>query len=415
MVIPVRNVEPWLPEALDSILAQEGIDLEVIAVDNGSTDRSPAILADYAHRDPRVVVLSHAAGGTGGARNVGVARATGELLTFADPDDIVTPGAYALMASQLRDSGSDFVVGHFVRLHPDGSQSSLPWADRVHGQRQEQIRLDDLPEIVGDVFVWNKVFRTPFWRQHSLKFPENTRYQEQPTITEAFLRAGSFDVISDLVYLWRVREDGSSVTQGRDDLRNLRDRVTTKTDTWALVQELATPATHEVFRNRVMPGDMHHYFAAVPGCTQEYWDELRDMVLALWDGGFAQTSVLPIQRVQGWLVEQNRRDCAAAVASYLRERRMVPVGATTDGTGLALLLDDLGVDEVPEDVRRLTPAEWGWTTSVKRTLTWRGPREQIQVQVQRAGWSGVASTVDATTVTVEVPTPTGTAHLTAPL
>ncbi len=417
VVIPVRNVATWINEALDSVLAQTGVDLEVIAVDNGSTDNSAALISAY--QDPRVHLITHPAGGTGGARNVGVQAATGEYLTFVDPDDIVIQGAWQAMLNSLTRSGSDFVVGHFERLHPDGSHSDLAWAKRVHHEHRTAIDISALPEIVGDVFVWNKMFRTSFWKDNSLLFPENTRYQDQPVITEAFLRAKAFDVLPQTVYLWRVREDKSSVTQRRDDVANLHDRVTTKANTWAIVQQLGSPAVIDLFHRRVMAGDLHHYFAAIPGCSDAYWDLLTSMVRDLWgDSGFASTQTLPVQRLIGWLVGQGRRSDATSVAAYVgRNEPPLPVSATSDGTGLALLTDRVCADEVPETVRRLRPHEWGWRVQrAKSGRQWRARTVTGEVHVGRLGATAPFE-VDAksTSITVGVPTLTGTATLTGPL
>ena len=75
---------------------------------------------------------------------------------------------------------------------------------RLHRQRDRHHRIDDLPEILGDVFAWNKLFRTSFWRDQGLAWPEGVRYEDQPTTTRP-TSAGSFDVVPEVVYHWRIR------------------------------------------------------------------------------------------------------------------------------------------------------------------------------------------------------------------
>jgi CDP-glycerol glycerophosphotransferase len=106
VIIPVHRVEEYLDRCLDSIPGQEGADIEVIAVDDGSADRSGAILA--ARRDPRLTVIrTGATAGPGRARELGLEKATGEYLWFVDADDELAVGALAAVAAQLD------------RLHPD--------------------------------------------------------------------------------------------------------------------------------------------------------------------------------------------------------------------------------------------------------------------------------------------------------
>ena len=105
VVVPVYDVEAYLPEALDSVLAQSHRALEVVVVDDGSTDGSGALADDYAGRDPRVRVVHTPNRGLGAARNVGVRHATGEILAFADSDDVVPVDAYRILLRQLSATG----------------------------------------------------------------------------------------------------------------------------------------------------------------------------------------------------------------------------------------------------------------------------------------------------------------------
>ena len=98
VVVPVYDVEAYLPAALDSLLGQEGVPLEVVVVDDGSTDTSGDLAERYAGRDARVRVVHTDNHGLGAARNEGVRHATGDLLAFCDSDDVVPPG-------RLRDDG----------------------------------------------------------------------------------------------------------------------------------------------------------------------------------------------------------------------------------------------------------------------------------------------------------------------
>ncbi len=343
VVVPAYDVAAYLPDCLDSVLGQAETlgraGLEVVVVDDGSSDDSGAIAESYAARDPRVRVVHTENRGLGAARNEGLRHVSGDLLAFADSDDVVPPGAYAALLRQLKRTGADFVSGSVARweVSPDGERLvEPPWMRRLHRQRMDLV-IDDQPEILGDVFAWNKLFRTDFWRLTGLSWPEGVRYEDQPTTTLAFLRARRFGLVPDVVYHWRIRDDGSSITQQRSSLTDLRDRWTTKQMALRSVEEYGATKVTRVFRDRVLAGDLHRYFTEIPGCSDEWWELLRTGVLSIWGArSLTHSGLLPTDRLVGWLVEQGRREDAAAVVTYARglgrplDRVETPAGRRLD-------------------------------------------------------------------------------------
>jgi glycosyltransferase involved in cell wall biosynthesis len=317
VVVPAYDVAAWLPECLDSVLRSSYAPLEVVVVDDGSPDGSGAIADDYAARDPRVRVVHTDNHGLGAARNEGLRHAAGGLVTFCDSDDVVPTAAYASMVETLLRTGSDFVTGSIVRWEPDGLHEP-PWMRRLHG-RTEGLRLTaaDHPEILGDVFAWNKVFRRSFWDDAELSWPEGVRYEDQPTTTRAYL-LGRFDVVPEIVYHWRIRDDGTSITQQRASVTDLRDRIDTKRMSLASVRELGGPGVERVFVDRVMAGDLWRYFLEIPGAPDQWWELLRSGIQELWSGrSLVHSGLPPVHRLTGWLVEQGRREDAASVMAYV--------------------------------------------------------------------------------------------------
>src|SRR6188472_365311 len=126
VVVPVYQVEDYLAECLDSLLRQAYRRLEIVVVDDGSTDRSAQIARAYADRDGRIVMVRQDNAGLGAARNTGLDHCTGELVTFVDSDDRVPPAAFLRMVRALEQSGSDFVVGAVTR-ELGGVSTVKPW------------------------------------------------------------------------------------------------------------------------------------------------------------------------------------------------------------------------------------------------------------------------------------------------
>src|ERR1039457_4348292 len=225
VVVPFYNNGDVLTDCLQSIASQTFGDLEVIMVDDGSTDDGPRIAAAQAEADPRFTLLTVRNGGPGFARNRGAERASGELLAFVDGDDMLPPQAYEVLLHTLEKSGSDFVSGNVYRVGPEGIRQSALHFRAIKGTRIGT-HITRMPQLLYDVSVWNKLFRKSFWDSHSLSYPEGMVWEDIQLMTKAHVLAKSVDVVSDLVYYWRERGRGAlSITQNRTDIRTLRDRI----------------------------------------------------------------------------------------------------------------------------------------------------------------------------------------------
>ncbi|MEO9324321.1 glycosyltransferase family 2 protein [Nocardioides sp. C4-1] len=319
VVVPVYDVEAYLAECLDSVLASTWADLEVVVVDDGSTDGSGAIADDYAGRDARVRVVHTDNHGLGAARNEGLRHTTGPLVTFADSDDTVPPTAYEVLHRQLHRSGCDFVTGSIAWWTP-GAETELvqpPWMRRLHRDRAALV-VDQHPEILGDVFAWNKLFRRDFWDDADLAWVEGHRYEDQPTTTRAYVQARRFGVVPDVVYHWRIRSDGSSITQQRASLDDLRDRWATKRMARATVLDYGSSKVTKAMLEKVLPGDLHRYFLLIPEADDEWYALLESGVREFWGArSLVHSGLPPVHRLTGWLVEQGRRADATLVMDYV--------------------------------------------------------------------------------------------------
>ncbi|MCW2848027.1 MAG: Teichoic acid biosynthesis protein [Marmoricola sp.] len=326
VVVPVYDVAAYVEDCLTSIARQPVDDHEVIVVDDGSPDRSVEVVERLMRRDGRIRLLRQANAGLGAARNAGVAEATGTYLAFVDSDDVLPPDAWGAMLASLERTGSDLAVGTAER--DDGIRRwTTPLMRRNHEVARPGIDVAQQPLILADVFAWNKLYRRSFWSGAGLSFPEGTRYEDQPALTRAFLAASSFDVLTETVYRWAVREDRSSITQKRHETADLVDRLETKRDSARVVRERAGDEVVRVFFAEVLPVDLWEYFRAVPGCDADYWSLLVAGVRELWNDRtlpFEETAVPPQQRLMGWFVAQDRRADLESLLAWIDANRPLP-------------------------------------------------------------------------------------------
>lgn len=121
VIVPVYNCGDYIERCIRSIMSQTYTDLEIICVDDGSSDRSGEMLDTLALEDPRIRVIHQENGGASAARNTGIDLATGEIITFVDSDDAVEPDMYETLLSHFADKNVDIVHCGYKRMYLDGS------------------------------------------------------------------------------------------------------------------------------------------------------------------------------------------------------------------------------------------------------------------------------------------------------
>lgn len=182
IIIPVYNVEKFLPKCLESVIGQTYADLEIICVDDGTPDGSAAVILSYAEKDRRVKLISQKNQGLSGARNTGIKSATGEYIAFLDGDDWLDPETIETAVSAAEKNNADVVMWGYVREFPDRSDEKKIFdTDKVfdeNGCRELHRRMAGLcGEETADpsnadslVTAWGKLYRADIIKQNGLEF-----------------------------------------------------------------------------------------------------------------------------------------------------------------------------------------------------------------------------------------------------
>ena len=164
VIMPVYNCERYLEAALQSVLEQNVPALEIIAVEDHSSDRSAEILRAAAARDARIVTLFHEQNrGVAAVRNAALSRVTGDFVAFCDADDIVPPGAYEALLGAIGER--DVAIGSFDDAYDNGT--------RTHCQLGEDAKDSSFLALFSVCCLWTKLFRTSFLRENALTFDES--------------------------------------------------------------------------------------------------------------------------------------------------------------------------------------------------------------------------------------------------
>jgi CDP-glycerol glycerophosphotransferase len=227
VVIPAYNVEQYLRACLESLEAQSHTDLQVLIVDDESSDATPYIAQQFAERDTRFqhVRQANRGPGPGGGRNGGLPFVEGDWIYFLDGDDLVPPDALRQLVAVGDRTGSDIVTGNVARFRVGGDTWPTPNHARSHAQPLESTHILRHPILAYDTTAWNKIYRTTFWNGAGREFPERKLFEDINPITRAHCESASTDVIAEPVYLWRIRDDQTSITQQVADERTFRDKI----------------------------------------------------------------------------------------------------------------------------------------------------------------------------------------------
>lgn len=168
IIVPIYNVENYLEKCLDSLTGQSLNDIEILAVNDGSTDSSLKILENYASKDPRIVVLDKENGGLSDARNYAFPYIHGEYVGFIDSDDYVDPKMYEVMYNRAIETSSDIVECNLHHTFDDYEDTEI--GRHIHDKKELIMN--------GRSVVWNKIYKTSWLLETGVRFPKGLIYED---------------------------------------------------------------------------------------------------------------------------------------------------------------------------------------------------------------------------------------------
>jgi glycosyltransferase involved in cell wall biosynthesis len=219
IIIPVFNTSKYLKQCLDSVINQTLHEIEIICIDDGSTDNSLDILKEYQKRDSRIKVLTQKRKRQGAARNYGISIAEGEYIGFVDSDDWCESDMYEKLYNRAKETDSDITMcavtlfndnnnGEFSNASTYANLDVFPknFFERVFSPQET---LDFLMDIC--VYTPNKIIRRDFINSNNLKFPENVyNYEDGIFLLNIWLSAKRISLIKHFGYYYRMYSDTST-------------------------------------------------------------------------------------------------------------------------------------------------------------------------------------------------------------
>lgn len=223
VIVPVYNVEEYLRQCLDSIIRQTKKDIEIICVNDGSTDNSPKILKEYEQKDERIKIVTKKNGGLSSARNAGMAVARGEFITFIDSDDWVDERFCEKLYESITKYDADISICAVHQFDNKLGQTddtnpyyTLEFFDSSFDNRA--FSHYETKNFLCDVCVmaWNKMYRKSFVDSLGAKFPEGLIFEDGPFFFSIFFKTQRVTLVRDFLYYYRVNRKNSIIAKGDD-------------------------------------------------------------------------------------------------------------------------------------------------------------------------------------------------------
>ena len=222
IIMPVYNVAQYLNESLDSIVNQSYENLEIIVIDDGSTDGSGAICDEYAAKDKRIKLLHQTNKGVSSTRNAALDIMSGDFVAFIDSDDAYDPDYVQTMLDAMTDNGADMVICKFSnhsttgKMTRDGTEELHPPIGEGTYGRVEAMQA--FAENTIHAYVWNKMYKKELW--DGIRFPVGMLYEDIDVMYRIINLCGKICVIGKPLYLYRKRPGSITSLKTADSIKD---------------------------------------------------------------------------------------------------------------------------------------------------------------------------------------------------
>lgn len=213
IIIPVYNVQNYLEECVKSVIEQTYKNIEIILVDDGSTDNSGKIADTFAIEYENITCVHKENGGLSDARNCGLDNANGEYIFFVDSDDFLPLNACEILVKAIEEKDSDYIVANYINCDEDGTLWNKP-AFEQGKYKSFKVEIKDYEDsfYIMNSSVCNKIFRKSFLDKHKVRFTVGVPAEDAIFTMNCFINSEKVYYIPDIIYCYRQRRSASSIS-----------------------------------------------------------------------------------------------------------------------------------------------------------------------------------------------------------
>lgn len=214
IIVPVYNVEKYLPKCLESLIKQTLKDIEIICVNDGSIDNSLAILKEFASKDSRIKIIDNQHQGVAKTRNTGIEQSTGEYIGFVDSDDYIDIDFFEKLYNSATKSNSDIAIASILK-----HKNLFNIYNAKYTKEETAITIQDKIKLCEDkkhffFYAWNKIYHSGFIKENNIKFSEGQIYEDVMFAIKALYYSNK--IISVYGTKYHYIEHENSLTKSKD-------------------------------------------------------------------------------------------------------------------------------------------------------------------------------------------------------
>lgn len=213
IIVPVYNVEKYLDECLNSLVNQTFKEIEIIVVNDGSTDQSQLIVDKYTNQYPNISCIQKKNGGLSDARNTGIPYAKGEYISFIDSDDYVEPDFIELMVKEATLKKANVTVCDIDVFFENGKPGYV-----FEGLKNIEGKSDVQRSFLSPLFAWNKLYHRSVFEDETIRYPLNLWYEDIPVTVPLFSKQDKIGYVDKILIHYRQRETSIMGTKNSDKL-----------------------------------------------------------------------------------------------------------------------------------------------------------------------------------------------------
>lgn len=277
VIVPVYNSEKFLRKSLDSIRFQTYSNLEIICVDDESTDNSLEILKEYSKTDKRFVILSKKNGGSGAARNLGIALSTGDYISFIDSDDWILLDLYKNFIDLVTPKTDFFMFN--VESYVAGENDIVPkvffeMTDWKTKSENDYSYLDCKSPFSRNLSACNRIYKASFLKENDILFPEGLKFEDAFFSTKCLLRAKSIIINPNIFYRYRnfaSKSISMTFDEKTFDIFTIMDLIEREIENCGAYEHLK----YALFQYKFF-SYFNNYFCCPEELKHKYFDEMKN-------------------------------------------------------------------------------------------------------------------------------------------
>ena len=224
VIIPVYNGEKYLKECLDSILSQTMSDIEVICINDGSTDDSLKILSEYQNKDRRIKIINQSNQGQAVARNRAFATAEGRYIGYVDCDDWIPKDFYEKLYNAAEKTDADIAGCNIISVKENETKHMLKLKkQKVYQTTPDKYKAFNVPKLN---YIWNKIYRRDFMQKHHIFFPEGMFFEDILFTHQILDCCAKAVTVPDTVYFYRQNPNSTVNTMNETKAGQLKQALT---------------------------------------------------------------------------------------------------------------------------------------------------------------------------------------------